>query len=368
MTTAKYPRVLVVGPSSGQGGIASVIHSHRGMPFWKQTNCCSLSTYKTGTVLTRMLTMLAAYLRAVFQIPRASLVHIHVAAQHSMWRKLPIIVIAKLMRKPYVLHLHAASERSLFVLTPQWLVRLSFLLSYRVIVLSDYWSTLVKAHLPDARVIVIHNPVRRADIPVAPDRTPMILYVGKIEPRKGYIELLRAAAQVLAFFPDVTFCFAGHGDIAGAKTEAARLNIGRSVLFPGWLAFEQLAGYYRRASIFCLPSFDEGLPMAVIEAMSYSLPVVTTPVGGLPDLISDGVNGLFTAPGDVEGIAHQLLALLRNPERAERLGRNGALTVEEKCDPLLISQQLLSLYQEVDAEWTIRRHGLRENASIAMHP
>jgi glycosyltransferase involved in cell wall biosynthesis len=283
-----------------------------------------------------------------------------------MWRKLPIVLLTKLMRKPYIVHLHAASERSVFVLTPKWLVRLIFLLSYRVVVLSDSWATVVKKHLPDARVTVIHNPVRKPQVARTPEPAGMVLFAGKLERRKGYMELLGAAAEVLKSLPNVTFCFLGHGEIEQAKAEAQLLNIEKSVSFPGWIGPEEIGDYYRRATVFCLPSFDEGLPMAVIEAMSYSLPVVTTPVGGLPDLISDGTDGLFAVPGDVHAIARQLLALLRNPERADRIGRNAALTIERTCNPVLIERQLLNLYQEVNAEWKVRRCGLQEGTALTM--
>lgn len=367
MSATHYPKVLVVGPYGQPGGIATVIRAHQTLRLWRRAKCRVLSTYDERNAWTKLFAMLRAYVLAVFEIYRSSLVHVHVAAQHSMWRKLPIVLLTKLMRKPYIVHLHAASEESVFVLTPQWMVRLIFLLSYRVIVLSDRWAQIVTTHLPDARVAVIHNPVRRAQFGRVPDPAGMVLFVGKLERRKGYLELLKAAAQVLVFFPDVTFCFAGNGEIEQAKANARMLNIENSVSFPGWVSAEEIGDYYRRATAFCLPSFDEGLPMAVIEAMSYSLPVVTTPVGGLPDLISDGKDGLFTEPGDSDAIARQLLGLFRNPERAERIGRNAALTVERKCSPLTVERQLHDLYQEVNAEWLMRRRGMPENAPLAMH-
>lgn len=362
-----YPNVLVVGPYASLGGIASVIRMHRGMRLWRDVNCRLLSTYDERSSYTKIAAMLRAYLLGMVEIYRASLVHIHVAAQNSMWRKLPIVVLAKLMRKPYILHLHAASEGSVFEQTPLWLVRFLFLLSYRVIVLSDSWERIVKEHVPHARVTVIHNPVCRPPLPSTEKSSPIVFYAGKLEPRKGFIDLLEAAAEVLNHFPGVKFCFAGHGQIEEAKAKSRNLGIEASVSFLGWLGAEEVAEYYRRATIFCLPSYDEGLPMAVIEAMSYSLPVLTTPVGGLPDLISDGVDGLFARPGDVDAITHQLLGLLRNPDRATRIGRNAALTVERTCNPALIERQLLTLYQEVNAEWQMRKKGIPESSTVTLH-
>lgn len=366
LMSAEYPKVLVVGPSDRPGGIATVIRSHRAMSLWGLAHCRMLATYDERDSFMKVAIMLKAYVLAVFEIHHASLIHVHVAAQNSMWRKLPIVLLTKLMRKPYIVHLHAASERSVFGLTPQWLVRLIFLLSYRVAVLSDSWATVVKKHLPEARVTVIHNPVRKPQAARTPEPAGMVLFAGKLERRKGYMELLEAAVGVLEFFPNVTFCFAGHGEIEQAKAKAKLLNIEKSVSFLGWIGPEEMGDYYRRATVFCLPSFDEGLPMAVIEAMSHSLPVVTTPVGGLPDLISDGTDGLFARPGDVHAIVDQLLGLLRNPERADRIGRNAALTIERTCNSVLIEEQLLNLYHEVNAEWMVRRCGIPEATPLNM--
>ena len=372
MSNSRYPTVLVVGPSASKGGIATVLRVHRSMALWKVARCRLLSTYDERSAISKLMAMLAAYAVAPFLIFRSSLIHIHVAAQRSMWRKLPIALLAKLMGKAYIIHLHAASEKSVFMLTPQWIVRTLFLLSYRVVVLSESWKTIVNAYIPDARVAVIHNSVA-GQLPAELDHDSqtgrMVLYAGKLEHRKGYLELLRAASEVVKHFPDVRFCFAGHGEIDQARTEAQRLNIANSVSFLGWLRPDEIGRYYRGASIFCLPSFDEGLPMSVLEAMSFSLPVVCSPVGGLQDLISDGEDGIFVEAGNIHSIARGLMELLSNPERASRIGRNGALTLQRKCGLDHIERDLAHLYEEVHAEWILRRSGIREGvrATICVH-
>lgn len=365
--TAECHKVLVVGPAESLGGIAAVIRAHRSMRLWQRAECRLLSTYDERNSLSKIASMLKAYVRAIGEIHRASLIHIHLAAERSMIRKLPIVVLTKLMRKPYIVHLHAASERSVFVLTPQWVVRMIFLLSYRVVVLSEYWERVVKTHLPDARVTVIYNPVTPSQLEPEPEPAGLVLFAGKLERRKGYIDLLRAAAEVLQRYPNLKFCFAGHGELEEAIAEARLLRIDESVSFPGWIEPGQLAEYYRRATIFCLPSYDEGLPMAVIEAMSHALPVLCTPVGGVPDLISDGKDGLFVQPGDVNSITQQLLMLLQSPARAQRIGANAARTIHEKCNPERIEQRLMKLYEEVNAEWIVRRRGIREGEELAVH-
>src|ERR1700760_4156445 len=121
-------KVLVVGPSESLGGIAAVMRVHASMHLWDTAKCRLLCTYNERSSLSKILSALKAYFLAPFLIYRSTLVHVHLAAQKSMMRKLPIVLLAKAMRKPYIIHLHAGSESSLFEQTPAWLVRLIFLL------------------------------------------------------------------------------------------------------------------------------------------------------------------------------------------------------------------------------------------------
>jgi glycosyltransferase involved in cell wall biosynthesis len=367
-SNSSYPhRVLVVGPSASLGGIASVMRRHAATRLWKSANCRLLSTYDERNSFTKVLSALRAYIVSPFLIWRSTLVHVHVAAQKSMIRKLPIILLTKVMRKPFIIHLHAASEASLFEQTPSWITRLAFLLSYRVIVLSESWASTVTKHIPHARVSVIYNPIAMPRLSAASEvnARPMILFAGKLEARKGYMDLLEAAANVLDQFPNVELRLVGHGEIAQAKEHARQLGIENSVTCTGWTNPEQMEEHFRAASIFCLPSYDEGLPMAVLEAMSFSLPVVATPVGGLPEILSDGQNGLFAQVGNVESLTSQLLLLLRQPAFGAVLGINASQTIARLCSIEHIERQLEDLYCEVNAEWILRRKGLREISQVA---
>jgi len=330
-------------------------------------NCYLLPTFNDRNLWMKFLVIFKAYLLAPFLILRYSLVHIHLAAQTSMIRKLPIVLLCKIMRKPLIIHLHAAGEFSLFEATPQWIVRLTFLLANRVVVLSRAWSEIVLTHVPEAPVVTLHNPVA---IPHnlhqrGGEHPPVVIYVGKLEARKGYTDLLDAVAEVLPSFPNLQLWLLGNGEVLKAQQRAKTLGIEKSVLIPGWVDASELDAYYRKASIFCLPSFEEGLPMALLEAMSYALPVVCTPVGGVPDIISDGRNGLFAQAGDPASIRDQLLLLLGLPNFADRLGVNAARTVEEQCGLERIEIQLRDLYETVESEWVIRRRGVREASQAA---
>ena len=274
--------------------------------------------------------------------------HLHVAAQTSILRKLPFVVMARLMRKPILLHIHAPSEESLFRKTRPWALRYLFRSATRVIALSQHWADLFAFYQPQAQIVVIPNPVRTFEaVTVEKEVPPVVLFVGKLEARKGYGDLLTAAAEVLPQFPTTQFWFAGHGELKAASERIKQLGIERSVRLLGWVSGTALEEIYPQASLLALPSYAEGVPMSVIEAMSHGVPVVCTPVGGVPDMIRDGENGLLVNPGDVRSLARQIGLLLRDPEAAAKLGYAGQRTVRERCSLEITSKALNTLYAEV---------------------
>ena len=346
-------KVLVIAPAStARGGIVSVLRLHMDMPLWRAMHCEHLSTYADGSTLRKALVALRAYLLAPFKIAKSDIVHVHLAGQTSLLRKLPIVMIACLFRRILVVHVHAFSPESLFDATPAWAVRLVFGRADRIIALSGSWARVIQSHIPDAKVSVIPNPVRNHPLSLSNNRRRVVLFVGKLENRKGYMTLLQAVPLVLDKYPDVQFWFAGHGELDRARQEAERLGIADSVRLLGWTDSETLNSFYPESSVFCLPSYGEGVPMSVLEAMSHGTPVVCTPVGGLPEIIVDGTNGLFVNVGDATSVGKGILRLLQDPAYAKSVACAGRCTVQQLCGTETVERSLLQLYQEL-----IRRPG-----------
>jgi glycosyltransferase involved in cell wall biosynthesis len=157
---------------------------------------------------------------------------------------------------------------------------------------------------------------------LGPGAGPVVGFVGRLVEAKGGAVLLEAARSVLAAFPDTTFVLVGEGE---AREEwealAARLGIASRVVFAG--VRRDMPGIYPSFDVLALPSYDENMPMCLLEAMAAGTPVIATSVGAVPKLIAPGETGVLIEPGDAEGLAAALLQLLRNREEARRLGTNG---------------------------------------------
>jgi glycosyltransferase involved in cell wall biosynthesis len=133
------------------------------------------------------------------------------------------------------------------------------------------------------------------------------------------------------------------------RRRAAELRIGNEVELLGWLGAPERQAELGRAAVFCLPSHAEGLPMAMLEAMAAGRPVVATPVGGIPDVVQDGANGLLVAPGQAAPLAGALARLLGDAGLRLRLGQAARATIAARFDAAVLTDRIADLYRELNA-------------------
>ncbi len=154
---------------------------------------------------------------------------------------------------------------------------------------------------------------------------PIILFSGRLEKRKGVDLLIQAARGVIARWPDAHFLLAGAAhaslDLSPIKDEIKRDGLDKNILFLGHLPWDALLDYYYQANVFVLPSFYETFGIVALEAMASGTPVVGWRAGALPEVITDGVDGLLVAPGNVEGLSNAILDLLEHPGKVSRMGK-----------------------------------------------
>jgi glycosyltransferase involved in cell wall biosynthesis len=340
-------KVLVVAPSlHTRGGITSVVRLHMGTKAWKEMNCEHLSTHDDRSALRKIWAAIWGYVKAPSMVAQADMVHFHLAGERSLLRKLPIAAMARLLGKPYIVHVHASSPHSLFDRTPGWATRSVLDHAARIVALSESWADAIRPQVTGVVIEVIPNPVRFFPIRrTSPHKT--VLFAGKLEARKGYRTLLQAIPEILKLHPDAMFVFAGNGETAEASRIVERLGVSRSVQVLGWVSPLEMDGLYGDASVFCLPSRNEGVPMSVLEAMSHGVPVVCTPVGGLPEIIDDGKNAILAQVDDAASLTTGIVGLLDDRQHAEALGMAGRDTVYELCGLEQVGKRLSDLYNEI---------------------
>jgi glycosyltransferase involved in cell wall biosynthesis len=183
--------------------------------------------------------------------------------------------------------------------------------------------------------------------------------VGRLSSEKGASVLIEAAARICPDFPRVRFVVVGNGPLrSDLEARVCKLGMTRQFFFMG--ERKDVAQIYRSFDIYVLPSLQEGMPMALLEAMAAGLPVVATKVGGVPDLVRDPSLATLVEPGDPSALAAGIRDLLTDPSRRERMGLNARRRVEEDFSTAAMAQRYVELYQEA-----LRRRSSRKSRSIA---
>lgn len=337
-----------------RGGVSSLVRSYYHGGLFQRFDIRYVPTHRDGTAAQKAVMALKAYasLGGLLLLgSRAPLVHIHLASRASFWRKAIVCAMARIRRRPYVLHVHGAEFSKFYHeecgAISKWIVRHTLERAALLLALSGQWQDTLERIAPRATVQTLPNAVALRDVPSrAADGAPMrILFAGRIGTRKGAFELLRAFARLASRFPTATLVCAGDGEGEKLKQLAAELGVAERLECPGWLNAEQMGDELRRASIFALPSHQEGVPIALLEAMSHSLPVLTTPVGGIPEVIESDRNGLMVTPGDVDAIEQSLDRLLQSSAERQRLGAAARATIAERYSLESTIERLAALYR-----------------------
>ena len=304
-------KVLVIATSrKTRGGITSVVKAHETGEQWKKYHCRWIETHRDGNSIRKLWYLGTALVEYICLLPFYDIVHIHLATKQSTKRKKMFFYLAKWLSKKVILHFHPSNEKFLFEPMNSKLYRKLFSKADLVLVLSEQWRCWIKMALGLSNHIeVLYNPCpivnRRDDL-----RKNHILFAGTIISRKGYETLIRGFARIAQEHSDWKVIFAGNGEIANAMKIVECCGIQNQVEFLGWVTDKDKEKVFQEASVYCLASDGEGFPMGVLDAWAYGIPCVVTPVGGIPDIVVDGENGLVFSIGDVDGLANKLRMII----------------------------------------------------------
>lgn len=320
-----------------RGGISAVIASWRAAGLFDRWPVEYVVTHREGS---RSGKFSAAWQALVACLALAGhrgrgVLHVHAASRWSFRRKCLFMALALLAGWPVVFHLHgggfARFLRDESGPVTRRVVRFFLDRATAIVVLSERWAAWMHQATSNPRIVVVPNAVVLPPAPLAAAREPgLIAFAGRCTAQKGLLDLLDAAASIAAREPGLRIECAGEGDLEALRREARARGLGERVTLHGWIGPRERDALLARAAIFVLPSHAEALPMSVLEAMAAGCAVVATRVGGIPDLIEDGVSGLLVPPAAPERLAAALAALLADPAHAARLGSAARATIAER--------------------------------------
>lgn len=352
--------VLMVGTDlGGMGGIRTVVEGYIEAGLFDTIDCTYVTTHRPGSHRAKIAAALSGWMRVAVALATldAPLVHVHLSSRASFWRKSVVCLLSWLARRPFLLHAHGSEFAQFYEeCSPlaRRIVRTVLARADLVMALSETWRTTLAQISPRARIEVLTNAV---PLPPLEERRriaahqPTLLFFGEIAPHKGVFELARAFAAVSDAFPQLKLVYAGTGrSIQEVGRLPGELGLEGRIECTGWLESQRKRAVLAGASIFVLPSYVEGMPMALLEAMSWGLPVIATPVGGVPEVISHEVNGLLVAPGDVAALAAAITRLMSDPALCERLGSAARETIATRFSLNTAFERLLAIYRRFGIE------------------
>jgi glycosyltransferase involved in cell wall biosynthesis len=254
--------------------------------------------------------------------------HINVAAYGSAYRKMILAAIARAIGVPYIVHIHSGRFPKFWKEARPTVARAvdTFLdRSSAIIVLGREFEDLVVSRVPSAqsRVRLMYNatPSRRASSArVGAQGKLHLTTLGLLGPNKNTTQLIEALGR-LRCRPDWVATIAGNGEVLKARAQVVKLGIAERVDVPGWMDQNQVQRLLEQTDIFLLPSLSEGVPMAILEAFSFGIPVIATAVNSIPEVVQDGRNGLLIPPGDLQALVAAMTRLLDDADLRHRLGQ-----------------------------------------------
>lgn len=355
------PRVLVVGVGRrSAGGVWAVLSTLLGSSLARSFALTHVATHRDGSGADKLIAAARGIARVagILLARQADLVWVHTSADFSFRRKSVVVGLCRLFRMPCVLHVHGSSVEGYYRDAPppeQAMVRAVLRAADLVIALSPARERQLQAITP-CRTASVFNPVVIPP-PADDDRrvAGRIVTFGRLGERKGSKVLVSAVAALATAHPEAHVILAGDGDHEGVIRHAHRLEIADRVEVRRWIPPEEVGRLLDSASAFALPSRDEGLPVALLEAMAHALPVVVTPVGGIPDLVEEGVHGYLVPPDDPDALSEALGRILDDPAHGRTLGRAGRREVECAAAVPVVVKELEVLLRRTLAQAAGRR-------------
>jgi glycosyltransferase involved in cell wall biosynthesis len=246
-----------------------------------------------------------------------------------------------------VLHVHGSAFDD-FVLTRSQAVgalqQLVFRASDEVIVLSEYWKDVVSHRVEREKIRVIPNAVRPDVFPVDDERTtPHVVFVSNLIERKGVLELVSAVERLSdRASGDFEVTIAGDGPLSASVERLA--DEYDEVTYLGYVSEERKRTLLRDGSIYVLPTYAEGLPIALLEGMAGGNAVVSTAVGSIPEVI-DECNGILVEPGEVDELADALAELITDRHRRARMAERNRELIETRYSWDRVRTELVNAYR-----------------------
>lgn len=311
----------------------------------------SIANSCNGSKLKKFWVMGVAWIKMFFKLwrnPDIKIVHIQTSSNNSFWRTAYFVKLAKFFKRTVLLHVHGGEFRK-FYYRHQDKVHSVLDRCDGLIVLSESWRDVFKNEIGyDKPIWVVNNVIAEPVMKETEDDGLIhILFLGFIRVEKGVFDLVEAAASIkdkLAGKAQIHICGVGLEDkMSRLKAMIQDLNLGDVVKYEGWVDGNKKTTLLNQSQVYVLPSHVEGLPVSILEAMSYGLAIVATPVGAIPEIVKNEENGYLVAVKDVCALSNAILTLVEDADKRYAYGEQSK-RIADNYLPSQVKRQLLTIY------------------------
>ncbi len=339
---------------SATGGIATVVSDYYDFGIMARLGIEYKATYRDGTKLSIILFFIQQVPKILVAMLPVKIIHAQVALGGSFWRLSSLLYMAKVFGKKTVMHIHG-SHFDIFYHESNSIGRAIIRNSLRrndvVIALSKDWKERLLQIEPSANVIVLRNGISADRYKPSKARElhqPIrVVTLGELGQRKGTYDLIDAIE--LNADSGYEYVLAGNGEVDAVRNLIINKGLQEIVEVPGYVGAEKKKELLDSADLYVLPSYNEGLPISILEAMASALPIVSTPVGGIPEAVLNGETGFLVQPGDSVKIAEAIVSSTADPSDWRKMGEAGLALIEREFSLSIVERKLEKIYSLLDA-------------------
>lgn len=312
-----------------------------------------IATATAGSKVNKILHFLRAMFDILFELlfHQWDIVHVHMAERGSFYRKRIVIAVSRLLGRRVVLHMHGAEFETWYHSLPdkrKHLVEKCLNEADCILILGEYWRSFIASLIKDPqKITVLYNAVH---VPGENRYSPgaqHLLFLGEVGQRKGIYDLLTALTLIDPALPkENTLLIFGPNPDGDICERINHLGLNGRVRYMGWLDEGRKAEIFSKTAVNILPSYHEGLPMAILESMAHGIPNIATNVGAIPEAIHDN-NGAIIAPGDRRALAEQILHLVLNDAKRMEKSHRAHQTALQRFSMEHHAVQLVNVYRSL---------------------
>lgn len=330
-----------------RGGIAQVVYSYDNFVF---ENFKSLRIKKRKNIwisrLHIIITMLKLTTLLIFD-RNIKIVHIHTASYNRFYFNTYYLRIAKLFNKKVIMHIHGGGFAKYYETKPQWIK--SMLDKCDVVVaLTSFWERFFKEKVGCKNVIQINNIIEEPQYKATTkDNTcKHLLFLGKICNDKGIYDLIEVIKEHrIEFDGKLVLHIGGGGEVDKLNTIIENEALQDIIKYEGWINGDKKISLFNQCDVYVLPSYIEGLPISILEALSYGHYIISTTIGGIPEIIKNKEEGVLFTPGDKEALYNILKEVISNNTLLEN--KEKRIEISNKHTPKEVAKELLSMYKKL---------------------